>query len=168
MDDEQLVPLSDDEQPSGFDVVLRGYDRRQVDDYLDRVEAALNEADARHADDAQRLTALERQVTDLHAHLADAERRAAGLPERPADAGDRIAAMLRLADEEATAMRTAARQEADQILAVAQERAGQETATRSAELDRREQELRMAQEQVDSATVQAQRDAEAIRARAAD
>jgi len=36
MDDEQLVPLSDDAQPSGFDVVLRGYDRRQVDDYLDR------------------------------------------------------------------------------------------------------------------------------------
>ena len=93
MDDDQLVPLSDDDQPNGFDVVLRGYDRRQVDDYLDRVEAALNDADARHAEDTGRLAALESQVTDRHARLADAERRAEGRPEPVPVAGDRIAAM---------------------------------------------------------------------------
>src|SRR4051794_40739133 len=107
MDDEQLVPLSDDEQPSGFDVVLRGYDRRQVDDYLDRVEAALNDADARHAEDAQRLTALESQVIDMHDRLADAERRAEGRPEPAPVARDPIPATPRAAAGEAGAARRA-------------------------------------------------------------
>jgi DivIVA domain-containing protein len=167
-DDEPLVPLTDDEQPSGFDVVLRGYDRRQVDDYLDRVEAALNDADARHAEDAHRLTALEQQVTDMHERLADAERRAAGRPEPVPAAGDRIAAMLRLADEEAQAMREAARDEAEQLVVQAQMRAAQETSVRSAQLDQREQDLAAAKDEVDAATVQAQRDADAIRAAAAE
>src|SRR3954452_18461046 len=125
MDDDQLVPLShDDDQPSGFDVVLRGYDRRQVDDYLDRVEAALNDADARHADDAGRIAALETQFTDMHDRLADAERRAAGRPEPAPVAGDRIAAMLRLADEEAAAIRAGAAEEAGRLLADAPGRTG--------------------------------------------
>src|SRR3954471_7583471 len=132
MDDEQLVPLADDDQPSGFDVVLRGYDRRQVDDYLDRVEAALNDADARHADDAGRLAALESQVTDMHERLADAERRAGGRPEPAPGAGARMAGMRRLADEEAAAIRAAAAEDAERIVAEAQVRAGQESAKRSA------------------------------------
>jgi DivIVA domain-containing protein len=166
MDDDQLVPLTDDDQPSGFDVVLRGYDRRQVDDYLDRVEAALNEADARHADDAGRLAALESQVTDMHERLADAERRAAGRPEPAPLAGDRIAAMLRLADEEAAAMRAAAADEAERIVAEAQLRAGQESAKRSGELDRREQEILVAREHAAATVTQAQQEAEGIRAQA--
>jgi DivIVA domain-containing protein len=166
MDDEQLVPLSDDEQPSGFDVVLRGYDRRQVDDYLDRVEAALNDADARHAEDAQRLTALESQVIDMHERLADAERRAAGRPEPAPVAGDRIAAMLRLADEEASAIRDASRQEAERIIGEAQHQATQESAKRSAELDRRERDIATASEAADETRRQAQQDAEAVRGRA--
>ena len=41
-----LVPLDDDDAPQGgFRHVLRGYDPKQVEDYLDRVEVALNEAD---------------------------------------------------------------------------------------------------------------------------
>jgi DivIVA domain-containing protein len=166
MDDEQLVPLSDDDQPSGFDVVLRGYDRRQVDDYLDRVEAALNDADARHAEDAQRLAALESQVIDMHERLADAERRAAGRPEPPAVAGDRIAAMLRLAEEEAEAVRAAATEEAERILSEAQQRAGQESAKRTAELDRREHDIATAADEAGATRRQAEQDAEAIRARA--
>ena len=167
MDDEQqLVPLSDDEQPSGFDVVLRGYDRRQVDDYLDRVEAALNDADARHAEDAQRLTALESQVIDMHERLADAERRAEGRPEPAPVVGDRIAAMLRLADEEATALRDAARQETERVIAEAQLQAGQQSAKRTAELDQRERDIATAAEDADEIRRQAQQDAEAVRARA--
>jgi DivIVA domain-containing protein len=166
MDDEQLVPLSDDEQPSGFDVVLRGYDRRQVDDYLDRVEAALNDADARHAEDAQRLTALESQVIDMHERLADAERRAEGRPEPAPVAGDRIAAMLRLAEEESAAIRDAAKQDAERILAEAQTEAGQETAKRTAELDRRERDIATAAEEAEATRQQAKQDADAIRNRA--
>jgi DivIVA domain-containing protein len=166
MDDEQLVPLTDDEQPTGFDVVLRGYDRRQVDDYLDRVEAALNDADARHAEDAQRLGALESQVIDMHERLADAERRAEGRPEPAPVAGDRIAAMLRLAEEEATAIRDAAKQEAERIVAEAQVEAGQETAKRTAELDRRERDIATASEDADATRRQAQQEADEIKARA--
>ncbi|MGI8537471.1 MAG: DivIVA domain-containing protein, partial [Mycobacteriales bacterium] len=56
---DDLLPL-DHEQGVGFDVVrFGGYDRRQVDDYLDRVEVALTEADQRHADDRERLAALQ-------------------------------------------------------------------------------------------------------------
>lgn len=168
MDDDQLVPLSDDEQPSGFDVVLRGYDRRQVDDYLDRVETALNEADARHAEDAGRLAALESQVTDMHERLADAERRAAGRPEPAPVAGDRIAAMLRLAEDEAASMRAAATDEAERIVTDAQLRAGQESAKRSSELDRREQDIAVASEQAAALRQQAQQEADTIRSRAAD
>lgn len=168
MDDEQLVPLSDDDQPAGFDVVLRGYDRRQVDDYLDRVEAALNDADARHAEDAQRLAALESQVVDMHERLADAERRAEGRPEPAPVAGDRIAAMLRLADEEAVAIRDAARQEAERLIADAQLRAGQETAKRTAELDRREQDIATAADDAAALRRGAQEEADAIRAKAED
>ncbi|MBK5307183.1 MAG: DivIVA domain-containing protein [Frankiaceae bacterium] len=168
MDDDQLVPLSDDDQPNGFDVVLRGYDRRQVDDYLDRVETALNEADARHAEDAGRLAALESQVTDMHERLADAERRAAGRPEPAPVAGDRIAAMLRLAEEEAESMRTAATDEAERIVADAQLRAGLESAKQSSELDRREQEITARAEEAAALRQQAQQEADAIRARAED
>jgi DivIVA domain-containing protein len=155
MNDQDLVPLSDDPPPSGFDVVLRGYDRRQVDDYLDRVEVALTEADERHAEDAHRLAALEATAADLLERLVEPERRAAGLPEPASVAGDRISAMLRLAEEEAEAIRTAAREAADSA-----------TAARNAELDRREQDLRESTEQADQATLQAQQDAEAIRAAA--
>ncbi|MCU1589957.1 MAG: hypothetical protein JWP11_1213 [Frankiales bacterium] len=166
MDDEQLVPLSDDDQPNGFDVVLRGYDRRQVDDYLDRVEAALNDADARHAEDAQRLSALESQVTDMHERLADAERRAAGRPEPAAVAGDRIAAMLHLAEEEAASIRAAATQDAEGLVAEAQVRAGQESAKRTSELDQREHDIATAAEQAAATRQQAAEEAVAIRARA--
>jgi DivIVA domain-containing protein len=166
MDESELVPLSEEDQPNGFDVVLRGYDRRQVDDYLDRVEVALGEADQRHADDAQRLAALERQVAEQHERLVDAERRAAGQPEPVPVAGDRIAAMLRLADEEATAIRAAARDEADRLVLEAQTRATEETSTRTKELDQRELELARARDDVDKATLQAQKDAESIRSNA--
>jgi DivIVA domain-containing protein len=166
MDDEQLVPLTDDEQPSGFDVVLRGYDRRQVDDYLDRVEAALNDADARHAEDAQRLSALESQVVDMHERLADAERRAEGRPEPAPVAGDRIAAMLRLAEEEAGAIRDAAKQEAERIVTEAQAQASQESAKRTADLDRRERDISTAAEDADATRRQAQQEADRLRTEA--
>jgi len=166
MNDEQLVPLADEPQPSGFDVVLRGYDRRQVDDYLDRVEVALNDADARHAEDAGRLTALEQEVADLRQRLVESERRADGRPEPVPIAGDRIAAMLRLADEEATALRAAAAEEAHRIVAEAHELAGQETAKRTAELDQRERDIAGAHDQAEATRLEAQRDAEGIRQQA--
>lgn len=153
--DEDLLPGTGDEQPSGFDIVLRGYDRRQVDDYLDRVEVALQQADARHAHDSGRVGELEAALADLRDRLAAAERRAEGRPEPASVVGDRLATMLRLAEEEA-----------EQLVEQARSRAAEQTAQRAADLDAREAELRERLAEVDRATVQAQQDAEAIRAAA--
>ncbi|MEO6204295.1 MAG: DivIVA domain-containing protein [Mycobacteriales bacterium] len=161
--DEDLLPVSHDEQPSGFDVVLRGYDRRQVDDYLDRVEVALQEADSRHAQDTARIGAIEEELTALQARLDDAERRAAGRPEPASTVGDRLAVMLRLAEEEAGAVRAEATAEAERTVSEARVRAEQQTGQRNAELDAREADLRRSLEDADKATLQAQQDAETIR-----
>ncbi len=112
-DDTELVPLHEDPEPAGFDVVLRGYDRRQVDDYLDRVEVALAEADGRHLDDTESLAALRGQVGELSTRLAEAEARAAGRPERASLVGERLLRILTLAEEEGAAILAAAREGAD-------------------------------------------------------
>lgn len=166
MDD--LVPLTDDEsQPGSFRHVLRGYDPRQVEDYLDRVEVALNEADDRHAEDGRRVAALEQQVGELTERLADAERRASGRPEPASLLGERLAAMLTLAEQEAAAIRESARREADLLLEAAKEQAAAESAERTKTLEQRERELASALRETEGARLEAQKDAEAVRTRAA-
>lgn len=155
MSDEDLLPLAADEQEAhGFDVVLRGYDRRQVEDYVERVEVALSDADRLHEADGVRLVALEQEVAALQARLVEAERRAAGLPEPASQLGERMATMLRLAEEEA-----------EQIVAQAQERAAASTVERTAELDRREAEVSGAAAAADQTRLEAQRDADELRTR---
>ncbi|MBC7374064.1 MAG: DivIVA domain-containing protein, partial [Frankiales bacterium] len=88
-----LVPLDAPEQ-AGFDVVLRGYDRRQVDDWLDRVEVALNDADSRHAEDGGHLAALEQQLEHVQQRLTETEQRATGQPEVASRLTGRLAEML--------------------------------------------------------------------------
>jgi chromosome segregation ATPase len=155
MSDEHLLPLSHEEDTGGFDTVLRGYDKRQVEDYVERVEIALGDADRQHAEDGQRLAALEQEVAALRTRLGEAEERAAGLPEPSSRVAARAAEMLRLAEEEA-----------EQIVEQARSRAEGAGAERTAELDRREEELRVTQTEADSARLDAQRDAEAVRTHA--
>jgi DivIVA domain-containing protein len=129
-----LAPQQEAVESTGFDVVLRGYDRRQVDDYLDRVEIALSESDDRHAADGERITALERQVQSVQEALAEAERRAAGAPEPASLLTARLAQMLHLAEEEAAALRDAARAEAEALITAAKQQAarGEQRARRGA------------------------------------
>jgi cell division septum initiation protein DivIVA len=152
---DDLLPLSDEHEPSGFDVVMRGYDRRQVEDYVERVEVALVEADRQHSDDGERLAALELEVGSLQSRLVEAEQRAAGLPEPASRIGERLATMLRLAEEEA-----------EQIVTQAQDRAASTMAERTQQLDLREADVRGAAAEADQTRLDAQRDAEAVRARA--
>jgi cell division septum initiation protein DivIVA len=155
MTDEDLIPLNEEHEATGFDVVLRGYDRRQVEDYVERVEVAMGEADRQHTEDGERLAALEHEVAALQGRLADAEKRAAGLPEPASRIGERLATMLRLAEEEA-----------EQIVAQAQDRAARSTSERTADLDRREAEVIETTTAAEQTRMQAQRDAEAVRSRA--
>ena len=78
------MPLQTEPEPTGFDKVLRGYDPRQVDEYLDRVDAALTEADSRHAADGERLAALEADLEGLRARLQTAEHGPRAARSRPA------------------------------------------------------------------------------------
>ncbi len=94
---DDLVPMEGSE-PVGFDVVrFGGYDRRQVDDYLDRIDEHINGLDARHAHDTARITALQAEVEELKERLDDAEGRASGQPEPASRLTARLAEMLRLA-----------------------------------------------------------------------
>ena len=154
MSDEDLIPLTDDADPAGFDVVLRGYDRRQVDDYVERVDLALTESDRQHAGDGERLATLEQQVLALQAQLAEAQERAAGLPEPASRVAGRMAEMLRLAEEEA-----------EQIVEQAQDRASRSQAERTAELDAREVIVNESATQAEQIRLQAQRDADELRTR---
>ena len=128
-DEHDLLPLHADADATGFDKVLRGYDPRQVDDYLDRVDLALSENEARHADDNTRLLTADREIDALRGRLEQAEQRAEGRPEPASLVGKRLAAMLTLAEQESAAMRAEAQEQADQLLADARATADTEYAT---------------------------------------
>ena len=154
MSDEDLISLTDDAEATGFSVVLRGYDRREVDDYVQRVEVALSDSDRQHAEDGERLAVLEQRVVSLSAQLGEAQERAAGLPEPASRATGRMAEMLRLAEEEA-----------EQLVEQAQERAARSQAERTAELDARESAVSQTSAQAEQARLDAQRDADELRTR---
>ena len=153
--EDDLVTPPEEQETSGFDVVLRGYDRRQVEDYVERVEIALAGADRQHADDGERLAALETQVLSLQSAVSEAEQRAAGLPEPASRLTERLATMVRLAEEEA-----------EQIVEQAREQASRTMSERTVELDRREADIAGAAGVAEQTRLDAQRDAEAVRAHA--
>ena len=155
MTDDDLLPLSEEHESSGFDVVLRGYDRRQVDDYVGRVEVAITDADSRTADALGRATTSEQQAADLQLRLAAAERLAEGLPDPASTIGERLTQMLRLAE-----------QEAEEIVGQARERALASLSERTMALDLREADIAGAAAEADQLRLDAQRDAEALRTRA--
>ncbi len=108
MDEETtLLPVGVDATEHGFDVVLRGYDRQQVDRHLAALEALLTQAE-REAE-VQRAEA-ERLRTE-----ADRARHDAGDGAASYDGlGRRVTRILSLAEEEATVLREQARREREQ------------------------------------------------------
>ncbi len=153
MSEEDLVHL--DADTNGFDVVLRGYDRKQVEDYIHRVELTLGDADRQHIEDGERIHALEQELADAQLALGEAQRRAEGLPDPASLIGERLATMLRLAE-----------QEAEEIVEHARDKATRSSADREAELSRREAAVASASEAADRTRMEAQRDAQALRDRA--
>lgn len=108
-----------------FDLVHRGYACNQVDAYLAAVDAAFTE-------NAQRIDDLENKLTRLRQELADHKRR-----NRPGatSMGDRIAELLRLAEQEAAQLRRDARTEREQVIADARARAARIVATATDDVD---------------------------------
>ncbi len=124
-DHTELIPLSG--PGDSFDVVLRGYDRGQVEEHVERLEAALriaagdrDAAAARSADLASQLAGAHGEIESLRVKLEKT-----GLPTFE-NMGERIAGMLRLAEAEGNAIR---------------QKALEDTAAQRAELSRLEGEI---------------------------
>lgn len=140
----------------GFSVAMRGYDREQVQRYVSALHASSDAA-------VQFLQQTEQELASVRADLAGKEREMARLRAQPAaptsdpaEAGDRISQLLRLATEEADAIRASA--EADAVQVVAEAQAHGEGIIRSAESHgARIQEAadRLSKEQVQEAERQA-------------
>jgi cell division septum initiation protein DivIVA len=102
----------------GFTIVLRGYERKQVNERLARIAA-----DRRAA--AERVAVLERRVEQLRVELQDAQRPAGRAETSYAGLGARVEKILRLAEEEAAELRAEALGQAENVGRAAQTAAGQ-------------------------------------------
>ena len=92
-------------QPSGFDLVLRGYERHQVDRYVYHLTVLLEELRSRLGDSSQREAVATAELADVRAEL---ER---GRPSFEA-LGERVSKMLTLAESEAAQLRADAERDA--------------------------------------------------------
>jgi hypothetical protein len=109
---------SADEIGSSFDIVLRGYERKQVDEHLARTAAERQAA-------AQRIGALERRVEELHFELQNAQKQGGEAEPSYAGLGARVEKILRLAEEEAKDLQAEAQAKAEKERKAAEVNAAQ-------------------------------------------
>ena len=129
-----------------FPTVFRGYDPVQVDQHVAALQQAAEAARQEASQSAVELTKLRQAQEHLAAQLDTQRRTVADLEEQGrrvstptfADLGERIGAMLGLADEEAAAMRESATAEVEQ----ARQAADEDAALVRAEADRYAEEVR--------------------------
>jgi hypothetical protein len=170
-----------------FDTVLRGYERRQVDDYvakakdeIAKLKDELSEAQRKRRLATEHAEATERELRDVRAKSAHSE------PRSVEDSfGYRAEKLLRIAEQEAAEVRTHASRESAAIIEQARTEAEkhrheveqsliarasvleQQAAQRSAELQEREQQiadqLSAAREQADQLHAAAARTADRLR-----
>ncbi len=140
------------EAQHSFDVVLRGYDRNQVAETIDRLEADFRIALAERDTAQSRAGDLAGQLQAMQADM-EALRRKAATAAAPTfeNMSERISHMLRLAEEEAADIRRAAEQDAQAVReqSAAEERAMHERhAAGQAEVERMLAEARQNAEQI--------------------
>jgi cell division septum initiation protein DivIVA len=103
-----------------FTIVLRGYERTQVDMFIERLHARIDEltdatskAKTGTTDARDRINELERKVADQAKQLEErAQPTLSGL-------GTRVEQLLRLADEQAKEHRGESKREAEKLIAAA-------------------------------------------------
>ncbi|MGW5264849.1 hypothetical protein ACWEQG_28055 [Microbispora sp. NPDC004025] len=96
--------MSDD----SFEVVMRGYSRRQVHDYMIRTRNQIRDLE-------ERLARTIDQAEQSRLELAEARRRMAESPQNPDELGERLSQILKLAQEEAAANKEASEAEARRL-----------------------------------------------------
>ncbi len=144
-----------DLKDAAFDVVLRGYDKRQVDERLRFLGAELTVAN-----DA--LRAASERTTLLEDALSEARSTPAGEPSGDSHFGARVEKILKLAEDEAREVRSQADAAAVELVEQARAHAAEQDNAlqlRWAELDNARQELEQARQEVN-------RECEQIRAQA--
>ena len=103
--------MAGDQSQQNFTVVMRGYDKIQVDERISVLEAALRDARARVEEVDARAMKLAGEVAEAHRQLREVERPSySGL-------GARIEQLLRLAEEQASDVIAAATKDAEDMLA---------------------------------------------------
>jgi cell division septum initiation protein DivIVA len=139
-------------QEDTFEVVMRGYNRRQVHDYMMRTRNQIRDLE-------ERLARAIDQAEQGRLELAEARRRMVETPQNYEDLSPRLAQILRLGEEEAAAkradaeaeaasVRDAAKSEADRLLASSRETADKILTSAQAEAERRVNEATQAAERM--------------------
>jgi cell division septum initiation protein DivIVA len=144
--------MPDAEQEDAFEVQMRGYSRRQVDEFVARTRSQIRELEdrlSRTLDDSER----------LRLELSAARQ---GLSNKPVheEISERVGQILKLADDEATAQRNRAQDD------IAHQRDDAKKETERFRTEAREQTERMltaAQEQAENAIATARAEAEKMR-----
>src|SRR3954464_3583108 len=116
MTDPRHDSLQMHEAQHSFDVVLRGYDRSQVADTIERLEADFRIALADRDAAVARSSDMSSQLSALHGAVGALRRKAAtGTPPTFENISERIQHMLPLAEEEAAEIRRAAEIDAQAV-----------------------------------------------------
>jgi cell division septum initiation protein DivIVA len=141
-----------------FEMQMRGYSRRQVDDFVARRNAEIRDLEQRTA------RALD-ETEHLHRELAAVRQQA--LAGRPAheEVSERIAQILKLADDEARAQKSKADEEIGKMRAEAQQESER---VRADSRDQAERMLTAAQEQAERTISAARAEADKTRTAARD
>src|SRR5262245_30408518 len=139
-----------------FDIVLRGYERKQVDDHLGRLNSERVAA-------AQRINALERRVEELHFELQNAQKQDA--EPSYAGLGARVEKILRLAEEEAQDLKLEAQASAEKDRKAAEAAAGQVRAQADEDARARREQTR---QEAAKLLEEARKEAAQVRAEAAN
>jgi cell division septum initiation protein DivIVA len=144
--------MSDAEQEDAFEVQMRGYSRRQVDEFVARSRSQIRELEERlsHSlDDAER----------LRLELSAARQ---GLSNKPAheEVSERVGQILKLADDEAKAQRDRA---SDEISKQRDDAKKEADRSRAEAREQTERMLNAAQEQAENAIATARAEAEKMR-----
>ncbi|MEV1238830.1 hypothetical protein ACIBO2_17190 [Nonomuraea sp. NPDC050022] len=139
-------------QEDTFEVVMRGYNRRQVHDYMIRTRNQVRDLE-------ERLARAIDQAEQGRVELAEARRRMVEAPQSYEDLSPRLAQILRLGEEEAAAkkedaeaeavsVRDAAKSEADRLVSSARETSDNMLTSAQSEAERRVGEATAAAERM--------------------
>jgi cell division septum initiation protein DivIVA len=144
--------MSDAEQEDAFEVQMRGYSRRQVDEFVARSRSQIRELEGR----------LSRSLDETERLRLELSAARQGLSNKPAheEISERVGQILKLADDEAKAQRNRAQDD------IAKQRDDAKKESEKFRADAREQTERMltaAQEQAENAIATARAEAEKMR-----